>query len=533
MNSIKTRILLVLLSTFIVLISVTTYRTATNEENMVMDLAIDKTMSIASNYFDNVNTMMLTGTIKQRDVVAQKLLDEHDIKKVKILRTEAINKIYGPGNPDQVIEDDVDRQGLKAKEPMVIEGADDEGRIISVILPMFAVENYKGTNCLTCHPVEKNSLLGTVRVDYSLASLDKTISDNLWSLSLINIAVMIIGLVGLTWYIGKIVLNPLVTIRNIMKLNAEEKDLTNTIDIHSEDEIGQVARAFNQLLEHFSTSLQTVSSVVSQLQQSAESISRSADQTLGAAQEQGREAESVASAVVQLESSAENLGVSAVDVSQASNEADSDARKGTDTTHAAITGIEHLMNSIEESSDVIQTLNEQSEGVGAVLDVIKAIAEQTNLLALNAAIEAARAGEQGRGFAVVADEVRSLANRSHESTQEIERIIEQLQDGAKRAVTAMAVAKEDAGARRDEVKSADETLRSIAERVSKINQMNDAMASTVEQQVNITRNVEQSISSINATSSSTTQAAGSTSERCEDIVKLAESLQDKVNRFKF
>jgi methyl-accepting chemotaxis protein len=533
MSSIKSKILLVLLATFAVIIIITTSLTASKERDLVMDLVIDKTESLVENYFDNVNSMMMTGTIKQRGILNQKLLENEDITKVKILRTEAINKLYGPGNPDQVIEDEVDRQGLTAKETIVIKNEDNTGRWISVIKPMYASSNYKGTNCLGCHAVTEGTLLGTVRIDYSLARLDDKIGSNILTLSLINITIMVVGLIALTWYIGRVVLNPLVTIRNIMTLNAENQDLTQTIDIKSDDEIGQVANAFNTLLEHFSTSLQHVSRVVDQLQQSAGTIAQSAEQTLSATTTQGKATADVTDAVTELESSANNLGVSATEVARASNEADEDAKRGTNTTHMAITGIEQLMASIEESAEVITKLDKQSEGVGAVLDVIKAIAEQTNLLALNAAIEAARAGEAGRGFAVVADEVRSLANRSHESTQEIEDIIEQLQSGAKAAVNAMNNAQGAAGQRLDEVQSADETLRSIAERVSNIHSMNEAMAQTVEQQVQITHTVQSSIASINDTANSTTEVAGLTSGQSEEIVRLARELEDKVKTFKF
>ena len=531
-NSIKSKILLVLLTIFTVLILITTALTANNEKEMAMELSIDKTEHMASNYFDNVNTMMITGTVTQRSVLKEKLMEDPDLRKVKILRTEAVNKFYGAGNPDQVIEDDIDKQGLQATEPLVIKNEDESGRWISVILPMFAQKNYKGTNCMTCHPVAEGTLLGTVRIDYSLGRLDKMINSNLFTLSVINIAVMVVGLLAITWYIGYVVLNPLVSIRDIMTRNSEDKDLSNKIDVNSNDEIGQVATAFNTLLDHFSESLKNVSETVEQLQSSATSISTSAGQTVGAARQQGGETESVAAAVSQLENSAENLGVTAQNVSEASDQADIEAKQGTITTNNAITGIIQLMDSIEQASGVIKTLDEKSDGVGAVLDVIKGLAEQTNLLALNAAIEAARAGEQGRGFAVVADEVRSLANRSHESTQEIESIIEQLQEGAKEAVVAMGNAKAEADERREEVMSADETLKAIAEKVSTIHSMNEAMSATVNEQVQITRDVQSSIVKISDLSQSTTDDATMTSSKSDEIVSLAEKLEQGVNEFK-
>ncbi len=533
MNSIKIKILMALIIVFTLLITLTTTITIRNERNMVTDLAVDKTQQMANTYFDNINTMMLSGTTSQRTILREKLLENNDIKVVKVIRSEAISKLFGKGNPEQVVEDDLDKQGLLAQKPVIVKKDDDTGRTVSVIIPMFASKNYKGTNCLNCHVVPEGTLLGTVRVDYSLDSLDKMINKNLLSLSWINIVVMIIGLFIIQWYFGFVILNPLNKIRNIMQQNSESQDLTQSIELDSSDEIGQVATAFNQMNRHFSTSLGQVGEVVDQLNHSSTSISSSAMKAAEAADQQRAETESVASAITELEQSASGIGETAGSVAEASSEADNSASEGTHTTQQAIEGILKLVSRIENASDVITELNSQSEGIGAVLDVIKGIAEQTNLLALNAAIEAARAGEQGRGFAVVADEVRTLATRSHESTQEIERIIVQLQDGAKQAVDVMKLAKDDAEQRKIEVESADQALGIIADRISKIHAMNESMNRTVAEQSDITKNVQSSVLNISSISESTANDAQQTSVQSNDIVQLAHNLNDLINQFKF
>ncbi len=532
-KSIKSKILIALLVVFALIIIVTTIRTASNERDMVMQMAVDKTQLIANTFFDNVNTMMLSGTMSQRALLREKLLEEPGIIGVKIIRADNIVKLFGPGNPEQLIEDDIDRQGLNSSEPLIVQGENEQGRVVSIVLPLPALSNYKATNCLTCHVVDEGTILGAVRVDYSLEELDDRISRELWNLLLINIAVTVVGLFLIQWYLGYVALNPLEQIRDIMSKNAEKRDLTQAIDISSDDEIGHVAQAFNKMLENFSHSLCQVRNSVTQLNQNSSAISTSAEETTQAARKQQQETESVANAVSKMEQTAAEVGESATNAAQVSRQADQAATEGAETTQQAIDGIYQLVGNIENAAEVITALNQQSEGVGAVLDVIRSIAEQTNLLALNAAIEAARAGEQGRGFAVVADEVRTLAIRSHESTQEIERIIEQLQTGARQAVEVMTEAKQQAESRKTEVQSADQTLKGIAQNVSEIHQINETMNDTMVKQAEITSQVLQSISNIGKLSENTTADSENTAQQSDELVRLAKGLDDLIDQFQF
>ena len=530
--SVQTKILAALAVVFVLLMLATTWHSVSNERAMAGELAEQKAGDLASSYFDGVNTMMLTGTMGQRDLLRAKYEAHADVTEVRQIRAPAVVQTFGPGGPEQDVRDALDRRAL-AGERVVDESRDATGRLVTVVTPIVASKDFRGTNCLTCHQVAEGTVLGATRVSYSLARLDQKIRHNLIEASVINLGLLILAMAAITWLLRRIVVQPLSRIRGTMQHIEREADLRERIDIASRDEIGEVCRAFNGMLEHFGASLGQVSDTAAQLNSAADQIAEVARQTAAAAAQQRGETDTAATAINELEATALQVRGSACSAADASVEADQAAAEGAQTTGDAITGIHELTREMERAAEVIERLDERSRSVGAVLDVIKGIAEQTNLLALNAAIEAARAGETGRGFAVVADEVRTLANRSHESTREIETIVEQLQLGARDAVTAMAQAKNSAERRRSQVESAVTGLSLIAERVGHIRELNAQMAVAAEEQSVVTQDVGRNVVNISQLAERTTHDAAQTTEASRDLVQLAERLQQLVHRFRF
>lgn len=529
--SIQTKILLSIASVFLLLMSVSIWFMADRQKQMVETLATEKARDIAHSYFDGLNAMMLSGSMTQSKFLRQKITAHEDVTDARLIRGKAITDAYGPGSTEQAPIDDLDQSALLGK-PVSKHSHIADDAIITIVEPVTASSNFKGTNCLTCHAVSEGTVLGAVRVSYSLNNLHSKINHDMLVAGAIAIGLFFFGMLMITLLMRKIVVTPLSEIRNVMNSISQNSDLRPRLTTNSNDEIGQLSHSFNLMLNNFASSLSQVFETSGQLSNATTKISDVARQTTEAAKQQHHETESVIHAIHELEASVRNVRTGANGASQASIEADQQAANGASTTKNAIDGIYVLVTEIERASEVIKRLDEKSKGVSSVLDVIKGLAEQTNLLALNAAIEAARAGEQGRGFAVVADEVRTLATRSHQATEEIENIIVQLQREAKDAVTVMDNAKQSAEQRRLQVQSADEGLNLIASRVTHIRELNGQMAQVADNQNQVAQLVSQSVLNISRLTDRTAEDAEQTNNASYELVKLANRLNQLVEQFK-
>ena len=311
-----------------------------------------------------------------------------------------------------------------------------------------------------------------------------------------------------------------------------ENDISHTCDMESHDMIGEIIDAFNMMASNLRDMIGQISGATTQLAAAAEQTSTITDETSQGVQAQQAEIDSIASAMDEMTSTVQEVARNAADASNAADAADSEAKNGALVATEAIGGIDSLVTEVDEAASVIRNLEQESENIGSVLDVIRGIAEQTNLLALNAAIEAARAGEQGRGFAVVADEVRTLASRTQQSTQEIQDMIQRLQSGAGNAVKVMEGAQGQAQASSDLVEKAAESLASIAGSVSAINDMNTMIASAAEEQSAVAGEMQSNMRNIREVADRSADGAQQTAQASEELARLAAEQQALMAQFR-
>jgi methyl-accepting chemotaxis protein len=309
-------------------------------------------------------------------------------------------------------------------------------------------------------------------------------------------------------------------------------DLTQNLISERRDELGQLQRAMQSMTLGLRELIGGISNGVTQIASAAEELSAVTEQTSAGVNSQKVETDQVATAMNEMTATVQEVARNAEEASEAAVAADQQAREGDKVVGEAIAQIERLAREVGNSTAAMSDLKRESDKIGSVLDVIKSVAQQTNLLALNAAIEAARAGEAGRGFAVVADEVRSLAQRTQKSTEEIEELIVGLQTGTQQVATIMDNSRSLTDSSVELTRRAGSSLESITRTVSAIQSMNQQIAAAAEQQTAVAEEINRSVLNVRDVSEQTSAATKETAASSVELARLGTHLQMLVGRFK-
>lgn len=403
-----------------------------------------------------------------------------------------------------------------------------QGPMLQVLEPLLPIPGAKPWSVLLEVPEE----ILTAPARQLEAELDsRRSSDSRMALG-IGLLAVIAGL-ALMWLTARGVTRPILKVADMLKdIATGEGDLTRRLDYKKEDELGKLAGWFNRFLDKLQPIIADVKLSVLDARATADQSAAIAKQTSDGMQQQLREVDQVATAFQEMSATAHDVAHNAAQAAEAARSADDATHEGLAVIDNTTTAIESLANKMTEAMGEVEGLSNSSQQIGSVLEVIRSIADQTNLLALNAAIEAARAGEAGRGFAVVADEVRNLAKRTQDSVEEIRQVIEGLQSGTRDVVGTMGTSHEQAQNSVRQVELAVSALRRISAAVGMITDMNLQIASAAEEQSLVAEEINSNVAAIRDVTESISLQAGESAQVSQMLNKLANHQQALMGQFK-
>nr|WP_192558723.1 methyl-accepting chemotaxis protein [Pseudomonas allokribbensis] len=372
------------------------------------------------------------------------------------------------------------------------------------------------------------------RVDQAYVAQDVAMQGELKKNSVLIIGssalALLVGLIA-AWVITRLIVAPLRSVMHVAQRIAAG-DLSATVEVTRRDEIGQLMQSMQQMGAGLSTIVSGLQAGIEQLASSAQSLSAVTEQTNLEVSSQKEETEQVATAMNQMTATVHDVARNAEEAALAAQTADDKVESGQQVVRQSMARIEQLADSATSASSSIESLSAEIQNIGTVLGVIKSVAEQTNLLALNAAIEAARAGEQGRGFAVVADEVRALARRTQQSTEEIERLVSALRSAAHSSVQQIQSSGELVKLAVSDALQTESALGSIAAAVSLIQQMNQQIAAAAEEQSSVAEEINRSVTSIRASADQSSIAMRGNAASSVELAQLGSELRGMVGHFR-
>lgn len=351
-------------------------------------------------------------------------------------------------------------------------------------------------------------------------------------LAIIVTAVGVVAALAIAIVIARAISNPLNKVVERLKRVAKGDLSSDDLKVKSKDEIGDLADSLNEMSANLNEMVGQVASATTQIASSTQQLSATSEEMAAGAEEQTSQTSQVATSVEEMSATVQEVAKNAKNASDSSSEAGKTAEEGGEIVGQTVSEMQKIAKSVSDLQDVIQGLNKNSEKIGDIVGVIDDVADQTNLLALNAAIEAARAGEQGRGFAVVADEVRKLAERTTSSTKEIADMVKSIQGDTSQAVSSMEEAGKEVKEGVEVAGKAGDALKKIVEMSQGVNQIVQQIATAAEQQAAASEEISSNVESIASVSKQSASGAQQTSSAAQELSSLADGLQSLVNQFK-
>ncbi|NTV94199.1 MAG: methyl-accepting chemotaxis protein [Thiobacillus sp.] len=517
---------------FVIELSASYFYSHYSSRAMSDDIQGEHVTGIADNYFDSLNKLMLTGGMGEREQLRKTFLEQANLLDARIVRGPGVSAQYGAGMAGEEAADALEKAAIEQGRQSIVIDQTDQGRRLTVVRPYKATPSTRGVNCLQCHSVPEGTVLGAVRITYDLAPTDNRMGATDLVNALIHVAMFSMGFLLLIWLMNRFIASPINRLAATMSRAEAESNLQLRIDADGEDEIAHAATSFNGMLGQFSATVEQAQRCTVRLGDLSGQLLSAATHSEEGSNRQLLDTEELGKVLHNLVTTVEFVTRDIQEAASASLGADQKAKQGTQLATGALSAIRAMSQRLQGAVNDIRQVDNDSRDIGRILGLIREIAEQTNLLALNAAIEAARAGEAGRGFAVVADEVRNLARRTEDATSEIENIIDKLQSNAQRAVETIHEAETSSGQSVQQVEQTATALNEISATVGQITEMTARVAASAKEQSRATSEIDGMVGNIGQIARAAADSTRQVHQAAEQVAEISERLTGQVTKFR-
>jgi methyl-accepting chemotaxis protein/aerotaxis receptor len=533
--SLQTKLQLLIQPALLLMLSVGSFSIIDDNRNSMFDSAQRRAEGIANEVIDSANMLMVTGTISDADtrrLLIKKISDSGNIVGLRLMRTEQVSKQFGPGLPEEQIQDEVQRSVVASKKPYYALENQNGKPVFRAVTPYLVSHDFHGTDCLVCHQVADGSVNGVSDIQIDLSGgfseqLNRVIAEQI----LIQLAFQLLLFFFIRLIVRRFVVKPVDEIKMHLSelINGQ---MSGQVDISGRDEMGEVLCSVQSTKVLLGSIIDQISSVSGHIDNRARHLSEAMTKVAEGSQSQSTAANYMTGAVEKMTVSIDQIAENAGDVRRISDASTKLASEGGRIVRQVVDDMSKTNCAVMNTAHTMRNLGEQSDRIQNVVRVIKEIADQTNLLALNAAIEAARAGEQGRGFAVVADEVRKLAEKTARSTQEIAGMVEEIRGSTGNAISEMVATVEMVKAGSVMAEQAGLAIVEINQGMSRVLSGVEDISSSIGEQSKASREIADNVERVARMSDENSSAIRDVFGTVESLETLSSALDQSVRHFR-